>query len=251
MKHGPRLMVGNWKQNTTVGEGVRLARQIGAGMIAGAGCIVLPPFPHIPMVHEELKSTVVGIGAQDVSPFASGAHTGDVGADMLLDWCEYVLVGHSERRTMYGESNHLIREKLGRIVDQGMTPILAVGEDASVRSAGNSARHVREQLAGSLGADGGVPLKALVIAYEPLWAIGTGTPADDQTVSEMVEAIREWGDSHIPDETSVTVLYGGSVAPSNAAGIFAIDGVDGALVGGSSLNAEDFVALQHILAGHV
>jgi triosephosphate isomerase len=234
-----RLVAGNWKMNGLRADGTALARELAslaAAQPLSAELLVCPPFTLLDPVGRVLDGSRVALGAQDCHAEAKGAHTGDIGAEMLKDLgCRYVILGHSERRRDHGESDKVVQDKIGAAWRAGLAAILCVGETREEREAGNAEAVVAAQLAGSMppGADA----SRLVIAYEPVWAIGTGLTPTGVDIARMHRAIR----ARIP--AGVRILYGGSVNPGNAAAIFAIPDVDGALVGGASLKSQDFWAI--------
>jgi triosephosphate isomerase len=237
----PQLIAGNWKMNCLGAEAIALAEAIAAGS-AGitAELLVCPTALHVAAVAKALAGTPVAVGGQDCHQAPHGAHTGDIAAPMLRDaGAAWVILGHSERRQNHGETDELVREKTLAAVEAGLKPIVCVGETADQRSGGQETEVVGWQLAGSLPKpfDG-------VIAYEPVWAIGTGKTATDQDVALMhafirEELVRQFGDAG----QSVRILYGGSVKASNAVSLLAVPDVGGALVGGASLNAEEFLTI--------
>ena len=196
---------------------------------AKAGCAVCAPFPYLALVAERLRGSPIAWGAQNVSEHAQGAYTGEVSAAMLAEFgCRYVLVGHSERRQLYGETDAQAAAKFAAVKKAGMTPILCVGETLGERDAGQTEAVVARQL-------GAVDFKDAVLAYEPVWAIGTGRNA----TPEQAQAVHAFLRKRVPAAT--LILYGGSVKPQNAAAIFAMPDVDGGLIGGASLVAKDFL----------
>lgn len=227
-----RLVAGNWKMHGSLAANAAL---LDALVGAGVECAVCVPFPYLAQAAERLKGTRVALGAQTVSEHASGAYTGEVSAAMLGDFgCRYVLVGHSERRQLFGEGDALVAAKFAAARAAGITPILCVGETLEEREAGRTQEVVARQLDAVLSKGG---LGDAILAYEPVWAIGTGrtaTPAQAQEVHAFLR--RRVG-------AQTTILYGGSVKPANAATIFAEPDVDGGLIGGASLVAGDFIAL--------
>jgi triosephosphate isomerase (TIM) len=239
MAERARLVAGNWKMNGLRAEGAALAQELAslaAAQPLSAELLVCPPFTLLDPVGRVLDGSRVALGAQDCHAEAKGAHTGDIGAEMLRDLgCRYVILGHSERRRDHGESDEVVHDKIGAAWRAGLAAILCVGETREEREAGRAEAVVAAQLAGSMppGADG----NRLVIAYEPVWAIGTGLTPTSEDIARMHRAIR----ARIP--AGVRILYGGSVNPGNAAAIFAIPDVDGALVGGASLKSGDFWAI--------
>jgi triosephosphate isomerase len=238
-----RMMVaGNWKMNTTVDEGVALARAVAeaAAPVDGVDVAVLPPFTHLWAVHAVLQGTGVRLGAQDVYWKDAGAYTGEISPAMLAGWCDLVLVGHSERRHLFGERDDEVGKKFVASLAHALEVILAVGETSDERDAGQTFAVVDRQLDTVFAQLEDVPgLDSWVIAYEPVWAIGTGRTATPEQAQEVVAHIKQ----HVRDRFiagSPRVLYGGSVTASNAASLFAEPDIDGALVGGVSLRAEEF-----------
>ena len=232
------LVAGNWKMNGLRADGVALARavaELARRQPPHCDLLVCPPATLLAAAGEALAGSPVALGGQDCHAEAKGAYTGDVSAEMLQDaGCSHVILGHSERRHGHGESDAAVRAKTLAAWRAGLTAIVCVGETRAERGAGDAVAVVARQIAGSLpdtGAGG------LVIAYEPVWAIGTGLTPTTPDIVEIHAAIR----SRIPAGTRI--LYGGSVNPKNAAEILALAEVDGALVGGASLKAEDFCAI--------
>src|SRR5579863_6345590 len=237
----PQLIAGNWKMHGLAADAVALARGVAAGA-SGLACelLVCPPFVHVGAVAQALAGTSVAVGGQDCHQAKQGAHTGDVAAPMLRDaGASWVILGHSERRQNHGETDELVREKVLAAVEAGLSPIVCVGETADQRAGGQETEVVGWQIAGSLPK----PFNG-VVAYEPIWAIGTGKTATEQDVATMhafirEELVRQFGDAG----RGVPILYGGSVNPKNATSLLAVPEVGGALVGGASLKAEDFLAI--------
>ncbi len=237
----PQLIAGNWKMYGLTADAVALARGVAAGA-AGLACELLlcPPFVHLAAVAQTLAGSGVPVGGQDCHQAKQGAHTGDVSAPMLRDvGASWVILGHSERRQNHGETDELVREKVLAAVEAGLTPIVCVGETADQRAAGEETEVVGWQIAGSLPK----PFAGL-IAYEPVWAIGTGKTPTEQDVAVMHafirdELVRQFGAA---GETT-RILYGGSVRAANAGSLLAVPDVGGALVGGASLKAEEFLAI--------
>jgi len=247
MSQGARrpLVAGNWKMNGLKGSVAELTRMIqGAGEVAGkADLMVCPPATLVMAFAEAARGSGVAIGAQDCHAKPSGAHTGDIAAEMLADLgATAVIVGHSERRTDHHETDAQVRAKAHAAWRAGLAAILCVGETKDERSAGRALDVVGRQLAGSVpdGADGG----KLVIAYEPVWAIGTGLTPTPVDVAEVHGFIRETLAARFAAEGGrIRVLYGGSVKPANARELMGVANVDGALVGGASLKAEEFLGI--------
>jgi triosephosphate isomerase len=241
-----KLIAGNWKMNGLRADGLALARDLASRVRKGApGCdlLVCPPAQLLIPVGDAIAGTGIALGGQDCHTAASGAHTGDISAPMLADaGCSHVVVGHSERRSDHGESSDLVREKAAAGLAAGLTPIVCIGETAAEREAGRALAVIEGQLRDSLPEAG--EGEAVVIAYEPVWAIGTGKVATAGDVAEVHARIRRLLDELLgPAGTEARILYGGSVKPNNAAELLAVDNVDGALVGGASLKAEDFWAI--------
>ena len=207
--------------------------------------IVFPPLVHLAVVSAALTGSTVRLGAQDVSQYSDGAYTGEVSADMLLDQgCKYVLVGHSERRAAMGESNQLVAEKFKMAQDAGLMPILCVGESLEQRQQDKTLEVVAKQIDAVIELAGLSQVVQAVIAYEPVWAIGTGETATPQQAQQVHRAIRvQLGDAG----RSTTLLYGGSVNTSNAAELFSQPDIDGGLVGGASLEAEKFLNIAQLV----
>ncbi|MEM1114884.1 MAG: triose-phosphate isomerase [Bacteroidota bacterium] len=242
------LVVGNWKMNTDLVGAVRLASEVVRATETGATSVsvgVCPPSVWLDMVAERLRGSRVRLGAQNVYPAASGAYTGEVSPAMLdALGVHFVIVGHSERRQVLGETSAFVAEKVRAAMSQGLVPILCVGETLDERDAGDAEATVLAQLDASLE---GVALDradALVVAYEPVWAIGTGRTATPDQAQAMHAAIRRRLGERFPAVgAEVQLLYGGSVKPGNAAELFAEPDLDGALVGGASLQADAFAAI--------
>ncbi|MDR6770870.1 triose-phosphate isomerase [Azospirillum sp. BE72] len=238
-----KLIAGNWKMNGLKADGLDLASDL-AGRLKGAGpvafdMLVCPPFPLLFPVGEAIADSPLALGGQDCAPKTSGAHTGDVAPTMLKDaGCRFVILGHSERRADHGESDAVVNAKAVAAHKEGLVAIVCVGETETQRDAGQANAVVSGQLAGSIPA--GANAGNTVIAYEPVWAIGTGKTATPDDVKAMHAHIRAELAGKIADPDKVRILYGGSVKPGNAAELMAVENVDGALVGGASLKADDF-----------
>ena len=246
------LIAGNWKMNLTVPEAEDLVRKLVGNFPADlpqrVDVAVLPPFPLLATVRAVLSNEdpFVMCGGQDLSPHDKGAHTGDVSGPMLCSvGCRYVAVGHSERREDHGEDDALVGAKVAAALRAGLTPILCVGEKLDVREAGRQVEHTLGQLDAALDGVSSDDAAGVVVAYEPVWAIGTGkvaTPADAQEVCGAIrERLRALYDDAVADR--VRILYGGSVNAKNVAELMAQPDVDGGLVGGASLDADGFAAL--------
>ncbi len=217
----------------------------GAGSLGGVECAVCVPFPYLPEVIARLSGSPLGVGAQTVSEFETGAYTGEVSAPMLADiGCRYVLVGHSERRALFGESDDKVAAKFMAAQKAGLTPVLCVGESLAEREASGTQEVVARQLDAVIEKAGVAALGRAVVAYEPVWAIGTGRTATPQQAQEVHAFLRARIAGRSRDVAAgVRILYGGSVKPANAVEIFAMKDVDGGLIGGASLVADDFLAI--------
>jgi triosephosphate isomerase len=242
-----RLVAGNWKMYGSREANRLLLGAVLAG-IAQAGAVevaVCAPYPYLDQVAEALAGTRVAWGAQNVSEHAQGAYTGEVSAAMLAEFgCRYVIVGHSERRQIYGETDAQAAAKFAAVQAKGMVPILCVGETLAERDAGRTEQTVARQLDAVLAGNSPAALANAVLAYEPVWAIGTGrnaTPEQAQEVHAFLRGRLAARDRSVARD--LRILYGGSVKPANAEGIFAMPDVDGGLIGGASLIAGDFLAI--------
>ena len=246
------LMAGNWKMNCNHLEAIALVQKLAFSLAPAdhdaVEVVVLPPFTDLRSVQTLVDGDrlLLGYGAQDLSPHDAGAHTGDISGAMLAKLgCRYALVGHSERRESHGDGDEVVRAKLQAAVRSGLVPLLCVGEGLDVRRAGEHVAHTTAQLRAALQGLPAASARTLVVAYEPVWAIGTGevaTPADAQ---EVCAALRGTLAELYPGDLAdgVRVLYGGSVKSSNVAALMAEPDVDGALVGGASLDAEEFAKI--------
>jgi len=241
------IVAGNWKMHGTRAENERLIEGILEGYPAEshAACLVCPPFVYLQDVGRQLRDSPIQLGAQNVSAEAQGAFTGEVSAAMLKDvGCEYTLVGHSERRLLYRENDQQVARKFAAAQAKGLIPILCVGEQLAEREANHTQDVVARQLDAVLELCGVKSLGQAVVAYEPVWAIGTGRTATREQAQEVHAFIRNRiaaADARIAAETRI--LYGGSCKASNAAELFAMPDVDGGLIGGASLKAEEFLAI--------
>jgi len=239
------IIAGNWKMNMDRASAQKLAEDLSgqaASMNNNAQMIVFPPAILIDTVVASRLNENLQIGGQDCHAQPSGAHTGDISASMLVDaGCGWVLAGHSERRTDHHESNQDVAAKASAAIDAGLSVIICVGETLEERMAGKANDIVAEQIEGSLPAD--LPHDRFALAYEPVWAIGTGQVASPEDVDAMHNHIRDVLVARHPNYAKVDILYGGSVKPDNAAALLALSNVGGALVGGASLKADDFIAI--------
>ncbi|HLQ31584.1 MAG TPA: triose-phosphate isomerase [Chloroflexota bacterium] len=244
-----RLVAGNWKMNCTAGEARALAEDIVAALPPGsaADVVVCPPFTALSAVRPLLEGSQVALGAQNMYFEQKGAFTGEISPLMLLDaGCRYVILGHSERRRQMGEASEQVNRKLKLALATGLTPIVCVGETWPERSAGQTEQVIREQVTESFADVPPEAFASLLIAYEPVWAIGTGQVATPEQAAEVHRYVR----GLLPPEVAakVRILYGGSVTPENCRGLMASQELDGALVGGASLKAESFVAIVQAAA---
>jgi triosephosphate isomerase len=244
------FLAGNWKMHGSLAQNAELLAALRAGLDEeGVEVVVCPPFPYLAQATDVLAGCDISIAAQDVSERGQGAYTGDVSAAMLSDLgCRYVLVGHSERRTLHGETDAVVAAKFSAAQAVGLLPILCVGETLEEREAGRAQEVVRHQLSAVIKVCGANALTKMVLAYEPVWAIGTGRSA---TAGQAAE-VHSWLRAAIAEESAevaagVRIVYGGSVKAANAAELFAMQDIDGALVGGASLVASEFLSIAHFL----
>lgn len=239
-----RLVVGNWKMNGRLEVNAALLDALAGaaeGIAPSADLVVCVPFPYLPQARQHLAASAVAWGAQDVSAHAQGAYTGEVSASMVAEFdSRYAIVGHSERRQHHGESDALVAAKAQRVLAAGLTPIVCVGETLAERDANATEQVVLRQLEAVLGALGADTVRA-VVAYEPVWAIGTGRTATPEQAQAVHRSLRDR--LRAAGASDVKLLYGGSVKSGNAAALFAMPDVDGALVGGASLEAGEFLAI--------
>ena len=243
-----KIVAGNWKMNTLPAEGVELAKGVAAGRSTVASCvnlIVCPPFTHLSEVAAAVKGTGIEVGAQNCAAEAKGAYTGEVAASMIAALgCKYVILGHSERRQYYGETSETLNAKMAQAYANNLTPIYCVGENLDEREAGKHFEVVKSQIEEVVFNLTPEQFENLVVAYEPVWAIGTGKTATAEQAQEIHAYIREVLRSKFGAAAELCpILYGGSCKPSNAAEIFAKADVDGGLIGGAALKAEDFLAI--------
>ncbi|ETD69340.1 triosephosphate isomerase [Pelistega indica] len=245
-KSTSRLVVGNWKMNGSLA----LNQTLLAGLLektkatpekyATVQLAVCPSFPYLAQVQQALSGSSISWGAQDISLYTEGAYTGEVSVGMLMDFaCQWAIVGHSERRSYHGETSQQVAEKARLALSQGMTPIVCIGESLEQRQEGNTLAIIEQQLKPVLAL--GEQLKNIVVAYEPVWAIGTGLTATPEQAQEVHAFIREL--LRQQQAPQVQILYGGSVKSANAASLFAMQDIDGALVGGAALDADEFLAI--------
>jgi triosephosphate isomerase (TIM) len=242
------LVVGNWKMNGTRASCESLAKGIIAGLGANkAGIAVCVPYVYLAGIGELVKNTRLALGAQNVADQPSGAFTGEISATMLSEFdCKYALVGHSERRSYYGDTNESVAARFCQAQEKGIIPILCVGETLEQREKNQTFAVINEQIDAVINLAGIASFNTAVIAYEPVWAIGTGKTATDEQAQEVHQYIRKYiaaKDQAIADK--IQILYGGSAKPENAKALFAMPDIDGGLIGGASLDAESFLKIYH------
>jgi triosephosphate isomerase len=248
MQQRSKLVVGNWKMNGSLASNRTWLAQVVSGLHERAGgceVAVCVPSPYLAQASAALEGSTLMLGGQDLSEFVQGAYTGEVSAAMLNDFgCRYAIVGHSERRTWFGDTDERVALKADRAIDAGLTPIVCVGETALEREQGRAEEIVSSQLDAVLRRVGVKRLAHAVLAYEPLWAIGTGktaTPEQAQAMHAVIRGHVKQYDAKVASE--VKILYGGSVKASNAVSLFVCDDIDGGLIGGASLIAADFLGI--------
>ncbi|MEZ5358796.1 MAG: triose-phosphate isomerase [Candidatus Zixiibacteriota bacterium] len=243
-----KIIAGNWKMNKTIVEAQALAAAIKreVGDTTAPIVLVCPPFTALTEVAMALRDCEMQIGGQNMHTEDSGAFTGEISAEMLLtSGCTFVILGHSERRALFSEDDKLVNAKTKKALQAGLIPVVCVGETLDEREAGKMEKVIEEQIKGSLDSLSEKEMLSTVIAYEPVWAIGTGKTASPEQAEEVHRHIRKlltdtYG-AGVANE--ITILYGGSVKASNADGLFAKENIDGALIGGASLKADEFVAI--------
>jgi triosephosphate isomerase len=243
-----KIIAGNWKMNKTYVEANVLAQALkdDVGQVADPVVLVGPPYTALTEVANLLKDSEIQVGGQNMHEADSGAFTGEVSAEMLLtSGCTYVILGHSERRALFSENDVLVNAKTRKALAAGLIPIVCVGETLDQREAGHTEKVIEEQVYGSLDSLSESDMLKTVLAYEPVWAIGTGKVATPEQAEEVHVHIRKLLAERYDRNTAneITILYGGSVKGSNAAGLFDKDNIDGGLVGGASLKADDFAAI--------
>lgn len=245
-----KIVAGNWKCNTNLQEGIELAKAVDSIVAAeGAEDVVVvlgTPFTHLTKVVENVNTKRIGVAAQNCAAEASGAFTGEVSAEMVKSTgAEYVILGHSERREYYGETSEILNKKVALALENGLTPIYCCGEALKIRETGTHNEFVVNQLEETIFNLSVQDFKKIVIAYEPIWAIGTGVTASSAQAQDMHANIRAAIAKKFGKEVAeeISILYGGSCKPSNAKELFANIDVDGGLIGGASLKAEDFIGI--------
>lgn len=244
-----KIVAGNWKMNTTLSEGIGLAKDVNEalkGFTPKCDVIIAVPFTHLASVKAVIDSDKLGLGAENCADHKSGAYTGEVSAAMVASTgATYVILGHSERRQYYGETSETLKEKIALAFENGLTPIFCIGEVLEERENGTYLEVVKKQIDDALFNLSAEDFGKIILAYEPVWAIGTGKTATDDQAEEMHAFIRsviakKYG-NEVAENTSI--LYGGSCKPGNAPQLFAKPNVDGGLIGGAALNAESFIGI--------
>lgn len=241
-----KIVAGNWKMNGSKDLAQTLVSDVrsqAASLDNGVEVVIIPPAIYVPDVVAS-AGDVLSVGVQNVAQWASGAYTGEISADMALDQgCQYALVGHSERRQLFAETDAAVAEKVGRILASGLQAMVCVGETLEEREAGKAETVVAAQVKAGLATVASEQWQRLVVAYEPVWAIGTGKTATAQDAQAMHASIRQVLSEMGAPANQISLLYGGSVKADNAAALFAEPDIDGGLIGGASLKAEDFVSI--------
>jgi triosephosphate isomerase len=253
MKRIP-FVAGNWKMNKTVAEARDLVSRMGGPLsaIPNVEKVICPPFTTLMAISEALSGTGIGLGAQDLHWEEKGAFTGQVAPNMVKEFCAYVIIGHSERRTYFGETDETVNKKVHAALKAGLTPIVCVGETLQQYESGLTSEVVRRQINAGLAGIDSANASSIVVAYEPVWAIGTGKASSGENAQGVHgKVIRPalgalFGESNAQ---AIRILYGGSVTAANAAEFFAQPDIDGALVGGASLKVDEFVAITKAAAG--
>jgi len=241
------IVLGNWKMNGSLAANQALVEQIIAGMegLSSVEIGVCPPFVYLPQVHVAVTGSELGLGAQNCSEYTEGAYTGEISVAMLKEvGCRYVILGHSERRALFGEDDAMIVRKVRAALDGGLVPVLCVGETLEERESGRMEEVVARQIGAVLNGVDVALFDRIVVAYEPVWAIGTGktaSPQQAQAAHAFIRGLVAERDTSVAER--LRIQYGGSVKPDNAAELFAQPDIDGGLIGGASLKAEDFLAI--------
>jgi triosephosphate isomerase len=250
------LVAGNWKMNKTVAEARQLVSTMSPKLqqIHNVEKVLCPPFIAIPLLAEMLKGSGIGLGAQNLYWEEKGAFTGETAPGMIREFCDYVIIGHSERRTYFGETDETVNRKVSAAIKAGLTPIVCVGETLDQYEAGLTSEVVRRQIkVGLAGIDPVDPASArrIIVAYEPVWAIGTGKASSGENANHVHQQVIRPALSDLFEEenaAAIRILYGGSVTASNASEFFAFPDIDGALVGGASLKPDEFIAITKAVA---
>lgn len=250
------MVAANWKMNKTLFEASELIKALMPSLtqIDNVDIVLCPPFTNLSLARIETATSDVKVGAQNMHWQEKGAYTGEISALMLAEICDYVILGHSERRSMFAETDEMVNKKAHAALAHGLKPIICVGESLAQNQAGETAKVVEEQCRQSLKDISPEQAQNLVIAYEPVWAIGTGLAATPEGANEVHREVirpilRELFGEEIGD--GMRILYGGSVNAANAAELFAMSDIDGGLIGGASLKADDFVAIVKAAADHI
>jgi triosephosphate isomerase len=248
------LVAGNWKMNKTVAEARELVSVMSAKLseIPNVEKVLCPPFLAIPALADMLKSSGIGLGAQNLHWEEKGAFTGEVSSGMIKEFCQYVIIGHSERRTYFGETDESVNRKLYAALRAGLTPIVCVGETLEQYEAGSTSEVVRRQIGAGLAGVEASNAARIVVAYEPVWAIGTGKASSGENANFVHQQVIRPALSDLfgaGGAEAIRILYGGSVTAANASEFFAYPDIDGALVGGASLKADEFVAITKTISG--
>ena len=244
------LIAGNWKMHKTCTEAVEAAVQL-IPLVKGVkdvDIMIAPTFTALSQVSEKISGTAIGLGAQNMHWETQGAYTGEISADMLLSaGCAYVIIGHSERRQLFGETDQTVNKKIKSALNAGLAPVFCIGETESQREAGQTFSVLDKQVQKGLESFVSGDLESLIVAYEPVWAIGTGKTATTGQAQEVHAHVRQWFADNFDDGIAqkLRILYGGSVKPSNVKDLMAMPDVDGALVGGASLDPQTFSQLVH------
>jgi len=246
-----RFVIGNWKLNGSLATNALLLAALKDGVSAkqGASCGICVPAPYLGQVRQALSGSTIGWGSQDVSRMQAGAYTGEISAAMVAEFgARYTLVGHSERRAIFGETDASVAEKFGRARESGLTPIVCVGESLAERESGSTEEVVWRQLRAVIELHGVQKMVGSILAYEPVWAIGTGKTASPAQAEEVHAFLRSQVAALDADVgRNLSILYGGSVKKSNAAELFSMQNIDGGLIGGASLVAEEFLGIWKAL----
>ncbi len=242
------FIAGNWKMHKTIEEAVALVQELRAALEGVAGCdvAVCPPFPALAAAREALAGSAIGLGAQNMHWEERGAFTGEVSPPMLQGLCDHVIIGHSERRTLFGETDETVNKKLHAALAHGLKPILCVGENLEQNQAGETESFVGGQVRAAFAGVAAEQARLITMAYEPIWAIGTGMPATGEGANTIIEGtVRGTLAALYGDDVAagIRIQYGGSVKPGNIAEFMAQPEIDGALVGGASLRAADFAEI--------
>ena len=247
------ILAGNWKMNKTVSESVALVSAMKDDLLAIASVdkVVCPPFMAVADVARLVAGTEIGVGAQDIYWEESGAYTGEISPAMVAECCQYAIIGHSERRQYFGETDETVNRKIVAALAHGLTPIVCVGETLDLRQADRTESWVSGQVRGALAGLSAEQVSGMIIAYEPIWAIGTGLAATSEEAERMCGKVVRAQVAELYGQATaqaVRIQYGGSVKPSNTAELMAQPNIDGALVGGASLQADDFAAIVRLSA---